>query len=409
MAFSYSFGMLLFGRIFVGLGVGVGLAIDPLYIAEISPAKQRGRLVTYSEIALNVGIVLGFTTGLVLAPVRDALEWRIMFLFGAILPMVMIFLVLTIMPESPRWLVSKGRADDAKMVLSQIYPEGFNVDIVIDDISDALAREKTAEQAVGWSVIYNPTPAFRRMLMVGVGTAVAQQAVGIDAIQYYLLDVIEEAGIATPTGESTVLILLGLVKLLFIFVGSRMFDSSGRRPLFFVSLIGMAVALFIISLCFFADNGFSKSLTILGLACYLAFFSVGMVCVYRIQCPRFVSSAHCSWSMQIGQRLLQKLLLNISFSFSQLKGPGAWLIPSEVFAMTIRGKAMSVATVASLSRFNNSLVYLSYLCQSDTYRYLPMLPIGKQNHGNSDEFHIPFCGKRFGMGRFLPLALLDLS
>ena len=79
------------------------MKIDPLYIAEVSPAGRRGELVTWSEFALNIGIVLGFFTGLVFYDIDDSTEWRLMFLTGGILPVVMIVLVRTVMPESPRW------------------------------------------------------------------------------------------------------------------------------------------------------------------------------------------------------------------------------------------------------------------------------------------------------------------
>ena len=239
-----------------------------------------------------------------------------MFSMGIILPLVMIGLVFTVMPESPRWLVSKDRPDEARDVLQKVYPSGFNVEPVIDDIKESLLRDRAAEKAVGWNVIFNPTPAFRRTLLVGVGTAVAQQAVGIDAIQYYLLDVIEKSGIGSREKESLVLICLGLLKLLFIFVGGKLFDRRGRRPLFFASLLGMAAALLVISIAFFIDSSLSTGATIIGLAVYLSFFSVGM-------------------------------------------GPGAWLIPSEVFATSIRGKAMSVATL--LNRATATLMSGTFL------------------------------------------------
>lgn len=98
--------------------------IDPLYIAEISPAAHRGHLVTWSEVALNVGIVFGFLSGIIFYGMDDNLQWRLMLIMGCILPIVMIILVQTVMPESPRFLVDKGQIDEAKMILQKLYPEG---------------------------------------------------------------------------------------------------------------------------------------------------------------------------------------------------------------------------------------------------------------------------------------------
>lgn len=106
------------------------------------------------------------------------------------------------------------------------------------DIKEALQRERVAEQAVGWNIVLFPTPAIRRMLMVGICTAIAQQAVGIDAIQYYLIDVLEESGVQSEKSRLAILMMLGVLKLVFIVVGGVLFDRRGRRPLLFASLAG---------------------------------------------------------------------------------------------------------------------------------------------------------------------------
>lgn len=112
------------------------------------------------------------------------------------------------------------------------------MDPVVDDIKESIERDATAEKEVGWNIIWHPTPAFRRMLWVGVGTAIAQQAVGIDAIQYFLIDILYQSGVQSQNSQTLVLIFLGLVKLFFVYVGGKLFDRCGRRPLFFVSLVG---------------------------------------------------------------------------------------------------------------------------------------------------------------------------
>ncbi|GKY95357.1 protein O-mannosyltransferase 2 [Mayamaea pseudoterrestris] len=318
--FAPSFTILMLGRVFVGLGVGIGLAIDPLYIAEVTPAKRRGELVTWSEIGINIGIILGFSTGLTFASVPESRAWRYMFFLGTLMPVMMILLTHFILPESPRYLVAKGRESDARDVLTKIYPQGYDVYPVIDDIKEAIEREEMAEQAVGWSVFLNPTPALTRMLIVGIGVACSQQAVGIDAIQYYLVDVLAQSGIQDTKNQNLLLMLLGLIKVIFIAIGGKLFDIKGRRPLFFVSLIGMSVALFIISMAFFAGNGISPAFAVIGLGFYLAFFSVGA-------------------------------------------GPGSWLIPSEVFAISIRAKAMSLA--AFFNRITATIMASTFLSTAE--------------------------------------------
>uniref|UniRef100_A0A7S0TCP6 Hexose transporter 1 n=1 Tax=Pseudo-nitzschia delicatissima TaxID=44447 RepID=A0A7S0TCP6_9STRA len=306
LSVANGFATLMAGRFFLGIGVGFGLAIDPLYISEMTPAAHRGRLVTWSEMAINVGIVLGFCSGLVFYNVDENLEWRLMFGMGAILPMILIVVSEFVMAESPRWLVSKGRHEEAKVILQKIYPEGFDVDSVEKQIVQSLERDRLAE-GVGWSMIRSPTPAIKRMLVVGIGVAVAQQAVGIDAIQYYLLDVLkdvlqeDEDGREDKASKQVIYILcvLGLLKLFFVVIGSLLLDNRGRKKLLNVSLLGMCGACILISMSFIGET--SSTFVILGLALYLISFSIGM-------------------------------------------GPVAWLIPSEIFPTSMRAKGMSIAT-----------------------------------------------------------------
>jgi len=170
------------------------------------------------------------------------------------------------------------------------------------DIDIANQREAQAANVVGWNLILSPPPSFRRMLIVGISIAIAQQAVGIDAIQYFALRILEESGIEKDSDQVKIVICLGILKLFFIIIGGVLFDRRGRRPLIFVSLGGMAIALFMLSINFFGIN--NSTLSIFALSIYFAMFSIGM-------------------------------------------GPGAWLIPSEIFATCIRARAMSLATFSN--------------------------------------------------------------
>jgi MFS family permease len=123
MATANSYVVLMVGRFFLGIGVGFGLAIDPLYISEMTPAAHRGQLVTWSEMAINVGIVLGFLSGIIFYDLDDGKEWRLMFGMGCILPVIMLIASQFVMAESPRWLVSKGRDEEAKAVLRIYIPK----------------------------------------------------------------------------------------------------------------------------------------------------------------------------------------------------------------------------------------------------------------------------------------------
>lgn len=268
----------------------------------MTPAVHRGQLVTWSEMAINVGIVLGFLSGIIFYDVDVTLKWRLMFGMGCILPVIIIFVSQFVMAESPRWLVSKGREEEAKAVLRMIYSEDFDIDPVAQDIKDGLERDRIAEGAIGWKMIFFPTPAIKRMLIVGVGVAISQQAVGIDAIQYYLLDVLKESGIKSEKSQLSVLMLLGGLKLLFVIIGSTLLDTRGRKKLLFISLLGMCGACILTSMSFIGGN--QSALAIIGLSLYLSFFSIGM-------------------------------------------GPVAWLIPSEIFPTSIRAKAMSIATLSN--------------------------------------------------------------
>ncbi|CAE8743212.1 unnamed protein product [Polarella glacialis] len=299
---STSYNWLMLGRGFLGFGVGFGLAADPVYIAEIAPPKRRGELVTWSELGINVGILLGFIVGYCFADLPAGMAWRAMFGVGMLLPIVMLALVKFVMPESPRWLILKGRYDEAADVIRLVNHPGVSVQQVMDEIRLGIAAEFAVTAKVSWRTVLCPSPAVKRMLVVAVGVGVSQQLSGIDPVLYFLVFVLREAGIRDTSSQFGFMILLGCLKLLMIPIAGRLFDKYGRRPLMLASCVSMIAALLLMSVSFFA--GGIPALALTALIGYMCAFSVGM-------------------------------------------GPGAWLIPSEVLATSIRAKGMTLVTIAN--------------------------------------------------------------
>lgn len=232
-----------------------------------------------------------------------------MLLVGCVCPALMLVLTRTVMPESPRWLVENEREEEAKQVLQKIYDteNDGKVEKVMNEIRDTLELEKKADE-FGWKAILCPSPAVLRMLLCGLGTAIAQPATGIEVVLFYAMDILSQAGLTNDLAKLGVLIVLGLFKLAFIVVGGYLLDKIGRRKSFFISYSGMCLALLMIGLSFIRNETTSNPvLTVTALIIFLSFFSIAA-------------------------------------------GPGAWLIPSEVFSNTIRARAMS------LTSFSNRLV-----------------------------------------------------
>ena len=162
-----------------------------------------------------------------------------MFALGAILPSILLFVSHYIMPESPRWLVAKGKENEALIVLQKIYPEGYPVETIIEDIKTTMQKETEASKAVTWdALLFHPTPSFRRMLYLGLFIAAAQQLVGIEGISYYLIFILDEAGLEDRNSQYVMLIYFALLKTMYIFSSGRFFDKWGRRVFIFISLAG---------------------------------------------------------------------------------------------------------------------------------------------------------------------------
>jgi len=316
-AFATCFGILMLGRALVGLAVGFGLAVDPLYIAEVSPAGHRGRLTSWPEIAINFGILLGFFINWLLADVDRAINWRIMIALGGILPTVLLILSMKVMPESPRWLLGRGRLDEATEVLKSTHPAGEDVASVVEAIRYEI-EEDQSNGRIGWNTVLCPDKVTFKMLLIGVGVAFAQQVNGSESVVAYSPTIFKRAHVATSDEELfAATMLVGFTKTAFILLAAHVMDTKGRRPLLIFSTTAMTVSLAALSLAMALDISW---LSVVAICSFVATFSLGI-------------------------------------------GPITWLLAAEIFPSEIRAKAMSLATFTN--RVTSGTVATTFLPLSD--------------------------------------------
>lgn len=327
-------------RILGGLGVGMASLAAPMYIAEIAPPKDRGRMVSYYQLAVVIGFFVVFLAtyfiggGDTKSMAPEALEqlhehnveqgWRVMF-WSELLPAVAFLLLLFTVPHSPRWLMLKGRTEEAKAVLARITSSEQEATAELAEIQASLANNPSPNIVV----LFGKGIGFA--LFLGVMLSIFQQVTGINAILYYGAEIFSNALGYGPEDALKQQLWLGAVNLIFTFVAIYKVDSWGRKPLFIGGSLGMFAGL-----------------TVLGLTIYTG---------------------------QIGIISLVAVLVFIG-SFAMSMGPVVWVMLSEMFPNNVRSVAMSIA-VAAQWLFNalvaNSfpLVNESALNQTDFNGALP--------------------------------------
>jgi SP family galactose:H+ symporter-like MFS transporter len=297
---------LIIARVIAGTAIGVASFVAPLYISEIAPVAIRGKLVSVNQVALTSGIVISYLIDYAFA---DAQAWRWMFAL-AVVPAAAFGIGLFFIPESPRWLVGRGRMDNARTVLQKIRAPD-QVDAELKEIQKSAQQQKAS-----WAEVLKP--ALRPAMIVGVGLAVAQQITGINTVIYYAPTIFNFAGLSSSSAAILASVGVGIVNVILTLVAMQLIDRIGRRPLLLISLAGM-----------------SLSLILLGLAFKL---------------PQLAGS--------LGWIAVTSLMLYVG-SFAVGLGPVFWLILSEIYPLRIRGRAMSVGTVANWTA--NLIVALSFL------------------------------------------------
>lgn len=248
-ALSTSFTVFVVARICGGLAVGAAILTAPVYIAEIAPAGRRGSLVSLNQLMIVIGISVSFFSNYFLLAL-GADSWRWMLGIQSV-PALLFFVLLTAVPESPRWLLSKGRGPRALAVLEALHGP-LEAQRELGEIQASLATTSPAARIGLGSRIRGVFARRLRFVMVfAIGIAFFQQITGINAIFYYLPTIFAQAGggLATAFRQSVV---VGLVNVGMTFVAIWLIDRLGRRPLLLIGVTGMAASLLTISWAFHA-------------------------------------------------------------------------------------------------------------------------------------------------------------
>jgi SP family arabinose:H+ symporter-like MFS transporter len=292
-------------RILGGLGIGIASNVVPLYISEIAPTHKRGRLVTYYQFAVTLGILVAYLTNAgLLNYALDAANttstgiwhtvmisetWRGMFGIG-VAPAILFLLGMFLVPESPRWLIQQGKLAEGTAILEKINGAGAAQQ------DAASIRQNTAATKTSYKELLSPR--WRRALIIGILLPLFSQFSGINAIIYYGPSILNNAGI-TLSNSLISQIIFGAANMLFTLVAIWKVDSLGRRPLYLVGTAGAAISLLLTGICFF--TGATTGIWLL-------------ICV---------------------------LLFLACFAFSI--GPLKFVIASEIFPGEIRGRAMAIS------------------------------------------------------------------
>ena len=297
-AFAPNVYILIISRIFVGFAVGIVNFVVPLYLSEISPKNLRGTLVSLYQWAITSGILFSYFINAAFA--QAVYNWRWM-LFAGVLPGLILFVGMCLMSDTPRWLVSKNREDEAKNVFKKIEPD-IDAEKEIQDIKTTLNSEIKEKKFIFKKWMLMP-------FVVGIGIMFAQICTGINTIIYYAPTIFKTAGFDSNLTAIYATTGIGVVNFIMTIVAVFFTDKIGRKPLLYFGLTGVMLSLFALGTSFAFANVLGSS---------LKWVAVGSLITYII-------------------------------CFAMSLGPIGWILVSEVFPLKIRGIAMSICTVSNFA------------------------------------------------------------
>ena len=261
---AWSWGALVAFRFLGGVAIGGSSVAAPMYIAEIAPPESRGRLVALAQLNIVVGILVAYLSNSIVELAvggPDSAAWRVM--LGAPVVPALLFYVLTFgMPESPRWLVGRGRRDEALAVLDRVGAD--NTAAVVADVVESLRGETDAAREPFFTAKY------RRPILLALMVATFNQVSGINALIYYTADIFAMAG-AGRTSALWQSVVIGVTNLVFTLLAMSVIDRVGRKRLLLIGSVGLAVCLFVAAWAL--QTKAAGSLVLVSLIGYIASFA----------------------------------------------------------------------------------------------------------------------------------------
>jgi MFS transporter, SP family, arabinose:H+ symporter len=362
-ALAPDFTTLVIARMLGGFGVGASLIIAPVYIAEISPPKLRGRMVSFNQLNIVTGISVAFFTNYLILRWGqsdsgwtklmgiDTYQWRWM-LGLETLPAILFFGLLFMVPESPRWLIMKDRDKEALNIFKKVF-SGSRADEVIEAVRNSISEE-VKKKRVPLSELFKP--ALRLVLMIGVVVAVLQQITGINSVFFYAPTIFEQSGIGTDASFSQA-ILVGLTNLIFTILAMMFIDRFGRRVLLLFGLTGIAISMFVLAWGFNNATYTLTNETIDSLPLHINKTKIEQLAgrtftsdvefkreieqVFGIQESRKIESDLIAAATNMNAWLILLGIIGFVASFAISIGPVMWVLFSEIFPNYIRGLAIS--------------------------------------------------------------------
>jgi sugar porter (SP) family MFS transporter len=393
-AIAPSFIILVSARMLAGLGVGASLILAPMYIAEISPSDRRGKLVSFNQLNIVVGISVAFFTNYLIVHLSksdaswvESLKmkeyiWRWM-LGIEFVPATIYFFLLIFIPQSPRWLVMKGRYDEALKVM-QRFDDDDNAEKVINEIKDNVSKVSAPKQKTPIKDLF--LPAMKLVLTIGIVIAVLQQITGINSVFFYAPMIFEQSGIGTDAAFIQA-ILVGLTNVVFTIVAMVLIDKLGRKPLLIIGISFITISMFLLAYGFntaryqLTDASVSKLPTEINKVQLAPImnksyksdteFKNVVKTTMGEEIEKKYESEFISASITMNPTLILIGILGFVAAFAISLGPVMWVLFSELFPNAIRGTAISfVGFINSAISFLVQLVFpweLATLGSSGTF------------------------------------------